>query len=366
MALAASCFFFSFSCNAQFTTVPVGNTGMVVTVNTGPVQLQNLNNNPNAVNLTTVVEDARLSQVPIGFDFPYMGKSFGNSWMSENGVVTFKNPGDYTFCCNGLPIKSLNNSMFDDTIFPLWSNWSTQKGGSMYTLQNGGERTYGWYNMNESGSNNRASFELSLKQDGTFKTALSGAVVSLHQVSSGFTGDVLRGEKYQVHYGTAGTFGEKSLSWDYGKMPEIIIKPFEETPKATVEAKPLYELTPVSLASVNGINFSGFDILRSSIVKSNKDEREDREKKEELKKDEGGSSDNTLVDAKEQMDKLNVLSFNNTMVLQMYSKSLKDAPFYKDKGVYVGQKVVDNERATKALQSEGKYKEIIDKQWELK
>ena len=338
---------------------------MVVTVNTGAVQLQNINNNPSAVNLTTGIEDGKAANVPIGFDFPFMGKTVNNSWMSENGVVTFKDPGSYNYCCNGLPIKSLNNSMFSDTIFPLWTNWSTQKGGSLYTLQNGGERTYGWYNVNESGSNNRASFELSLKQDGTFRTALSGAVVSLHQVSSGFTGDVLRNEKYQVFHSNVGTFGEKNVSWDYGKLPEISISILEDVPKVTVKQTPVYETPNVQLISaVGGINFSGIDILRMNLEKTNvsKEEKE----KEELRKNDVGSGDNTLIDGKAQMDKLNVLSFNNSMVLQLYSKPLADAPFYKDKGAYVGQRVVDNERASKALQSEGKYKEIIDQQWDLK
>jgi hypothetical protein len=337
---------------------------MAVIVSNEQVQLQNINNNPNAVNLTTGVPDAKLTPVPIGFSFPYQGKTFTESWMSENGVVTFKDPKDYTFCCNGLPLKSLNNSMFDYTIFPLWSNWSTEKDGSLYTLQNGDERVYGWYNMNESGSNNRASFELSLRENGTFKTVLSGAVVSLHQASSGFTGDVLNGERYQVHHSNIGTMGEKNLSWEYGKMPEITLKPFEETTKVRIETKPLVETPTVQLASVNGINFTGFDVLKSSLEKTEKSKEE--KEKEDLRKDESGSGDNTLIDAKEQMDRLNVLSFNNSTILKMYSVKIPDAPFYKDKGVYVKQRVVDNERASKALQSEGKYKEIIDQQWNLK
>lgn len=360
---------------AQYVTVPIGNTGMGVTVYTGTVQLANINNNPNATRINVSGEDQAPTKVPIGFSFPYFGKTFVDSWMSENGVVTFKDPKNYSFCCNGLPITSLNSSQFDNTIFPLWSDWSTKDGGSLYTLGNGSSRTYGWYGVNEYGTKNKNSFELKINSDGTFLTAMSGALVSLHQVSSGFTGDLKAGEKYQSFYKHADGLQDKSQMWSYGKLP-VVTAPVVEAETMDRSGKGIYSLFEVpttalvDTSSTKGIDFAGNDLIRMSMRNnsSNEEERQEkrREKKETKENDAPlGDGDNYFVSTAVQNASMSILSFNNPLVLSLYSKPMPDAPFYRDRGVYRNQRVIDNERASRALQSEGMHKALVDQQWNL-
>jgi hypothetical protein len=343
---------------------------MGVTVQTGVSALQNIYTNPNATQIQVNSEDQRPTNVPLGFDFPYFGKVFNQSWMSENGAVTFKNPGNYTFCCNGLPLTSVRNSLFDYTIYPLWTDLTTKGGGKMYTLGQPGSMTYGWYDMREYGTQNRNSFELSLREDGTFKTSMSGAIVSSHSVASGFTGDLSKGERYQAFYKHVDGLQDKSMTWSYGKLPEI------EAPKVTevvTEVKEKRSVFDYSIATIEAIpvlrsiDFAGNDLLRSAMRSNRNEERETENKKSrESKKEE--NDDNPFLSAAVQNATMSILSFNNPLVLSMYSKPMMDAPFYRDRGVYRNQKVVDNARSERQLKAlnEGFYGQIVEQQWELK
>ena len=75
--LAVLTFLVSAVAFADIVTVPIpGAPGLSVTVGTGAnaLPLQNIQNNPNAVNITQ--GDDNYTNVPLGFDFPYWGRTF--------------------------------------------------------------------------------------------------------------------------------------------------------------------------------------------------------------------------------------------------------------------------------------------------
>jgi len=217
-----SFFSYCFSEKQRGVVVPVGNTGMGVVIQPNANTLANINTNPNATKITVTGEDQNYN-VPIGFDFPFQNKTFNNSWMNENGVVTFQNPGKYSFCCNALPINSMNREPFSYSIFPLWTDLTTRNGGSMFTLGNENSRTYGWYNMSEyaTNSSNKMSIELTINKDGTFKSAMNNVLVTNHFASSGFVGNATkREERFQSFFnGVEGVNPAKTQSWSYGPLP---------------------------------------------------------------------------------------------------------------------------------------------------
>ena len=113
--LAALLFVVSAFCQAEIVTIPIpGAPGLSVTVGTGvnALPLQNINNNPNAVNITT--SDDWYTQVPLGFTFPFFGQNFTTSWAATNGFVTFQNPqqsGLWGGCCSGVNLANTTDDV---------------------------------------------------------------------------------------------------------------------------------------------------------------------------------------------------------------------------------------------------------------
>ena len=349
---------------------------MGVIVETNQAALINLNNNPAATKINVLTED-KTYNVPLGFNFPFFGKTFNNSWMSENGAVTFKNPGNYSFCCNALPVNSLTRDPFGYTIYPLWTDWTTKNGGSMYTLGSSTQQSYGWYNMNEYGTNNKGTFELTIKSDGSAKTVMNNVLVTNHYSMSGMVGDASkRDERYQSFYHAAeGLNPPKTQTWTYDILPQPDIL-ISET-KAMRPDGTIVDYVFESDYANKKVGFGyvvGYDLKKTAEPEEKKPEEKSSTEDKRLERraflntlsrQNKSSSDLSRLDLGEQ--KINQMTYNNSLMSSLYGKmSIVEIPFYQDKGVYRNQRVVDNERAMRSLQSEGTMKEMIDKQWDLK
>lgn len=202
--------------NAEIVTVPLSN-GLSVTVMTGQStgQLQDLKNNPLATNVT-MGDDSNRS-VPLGFDFPFYGKTFNQSWMYSNGGVSFSGAGvPGGFCCSGLNLTTLRDTSYNYSIVPLWTDLIAIQGGSQYTLGTPTSMTYGWYGVSEYyDASKRSSFEVKIDNTGLLDVKFSGALISSHQVTSGFIGDISKGEYYQNYTG----YGINSGPFSYSLSP---------------------------------------------------------------------------------------------------------------------------------------------------
>jgi hypothetical protein len=216
--IAALLFVVSALAHAQINVVPVnsgtgslvsvpipGGSGLSVTVGTGSaaMPLQDIRNNPNAVNITT--HDDWYNQVPLGFDFPFYGRIFNNSWAMTNGLVTFVDParsGLGGACCSGIDLRTTTDPRYNYTIFGMHTDLYSWNGQNQYYLRGTNEMTYGWYNLSQCCSSEGGnSFEIKINSAGLVDTRIAGARVQWNSVTSGMSGDLSKGEYYQAYHG---------------------------------------------------------------------------------------------------------------------------------------------------------------------
>jgi hypothetical protein len=186
-------------------SVPIpGGSGLSVTVGTGSaaLPLQEIKNNPNAVNISTW--DDSYTQVPLGFDFPFYGRVFNNSWAMTNGLVTFQDPATSGLggaCCEGIDLRTNRDSRYNYTIFGMHTDlysWTNNQ----YYLRGTNEMTYGWYNSSQCCSSQGGnSFEIKINSSGLVDTRIAGGMVSWNRVTSGMAGDLSKGEYFQSYHG---------------------------------------------------------------------------------------------------------------------------------------------------------------------
>ena len=191
---------------AQIVTVPIpGTPGLSVTVGTGvnALPLQDIRTNPNAVNITTW--DDWYNEVPLGFTFPMFGQNFTTSWAATNGYVTFLDPqrsGLGGGCCSGIDLRNTTDPRYNYTIYGLHTDLYSWNGQNQYYLREGNSMTYGWYNLSQCCSSQGGnSFEIKIDSTGLIDTRIAGAMVSWNAVTSGFAGDLSKGEYYQHYHG---------------------------------------------------------------------------------------------------------------------------------------------------------------------
>ena len=191
---------------AQIVTIPIpGAPGLSVTVGTGvnALPLQDIRTNPNAVNITTY--DDWYTQVPLGFTFPMYGQNFTNSWAATNGFVTFQDPqvsGLWGGCCSGVDLRNTTDSRYNYTIYGMHTDLYSHNGQNQYYLREGNSMTYGWYDLSQCCSSQGGnSFEIKINSSGLIDTRIAGAMVSYNAVTSGFAGDLSKGEYFQHYHG---------------------------------------------------------------------------------------------------------------------------------------------------------------------
>jgi hypothetical protein len=204
--LAALLFVVSSFSYAQIVTVPIpGTPGLSITVGTGvnALPLQDIKNNPNAVNITTW--DDWYNEVPLGFTFPMYGQNFTTSWAATNGYVTFRDPqtsGLGGGCCSGIDLRNTTDPRYNYTIYGLHTDLYSWNNQQQYYLREGNSMTYGWYNLSQCCSSQGGnSFEIKIDSTGLIDTRIAGAMVSWNNVTSGFSGDLSKGEYYQHYHG---------------------------------------------------------------------------------------------------------------------------------------------------------------------
>lgn len=103
--------------------------------------------------------DDNTRNVALGFEFEYWGQTFTDAWVSSNGFVSFQSGAH--LCCNGQPIEMAQRN----TIYAYWSDLISYTGNPYYRRDDG-SILFGWYGVNEYGTNNSSTFEIGLFADG--------------------------------------------------------------------------------------------------------------------------------------------------------------------------------------------------------
>ncbi len=204
--------------NAEIVTLPIpGAPGLSITAGTGvnALPLTDIRTNPAATNVT--MGDDEVRNVPLGFNFPFWGQTFTNSWMSSNGFVAFQ-PSLNNGCCSGVDLTTTTNSAYNYTIYGVHSDLYAHPGvGSNWYLRETNSMTYGWYNVSQCcNANGGNSFEIKINSAGVVDTRIAGALVQWNAVTSGMTGDLSRGEYFQAYHGQGINIplGSGGVSWN--------------------------------------------------------------------------------------------------------------------------------------------------------
>ena len=152
--------------------------------------------------------------VPLQFGFPFYGRVFTNSWMHSNGVVSFLdpavpiegtgyNPGQWAYCCSGVPINSGTHPQFSYIIAPLWTDLYPVRNSTFSTEGTSQYQIYRWNNIAEiSNMNNLNSFSLEIRPTGFIGVNYTQLNIQNQQVAAGTIGNPAAGEFNQVYFGT--------------------------------------------------------------------------------------------------------------------------------------------------------------------
>lgn len=106
--------------------------------------------------------DDNTRQVSLGFEFEYWGQTFTDVWVSSNGFVSFQGPAN--LCCNGQPLEQAQRN----TIYAYWSDLISFTGNPYYRISEG-SALFGWYGVQEYGTNNQNTFEIGLFSNGNIQ-----------------------------------------------------------------------------------------------------------------------------------------------------------------------------------------------------
>jgi hypothetical protein len=138
--------------------------------------------------------DDNTRQVALGFEFEYWGQTFTDVWVSSNGFVSFQSPAN--LCCNGQPIEQAQRN----TIYAYWSDLISFTGNPYYRVSDGAA-LFGWYNVQEYGTNNLNTFEIGLFSNGNIQFNYGSLSASgWRDFTAGITGPEA-GDNVQLFYG---------------------------------------------------------------------------------------------------------------------------------------------------------------------
>jgi len=144
--------------------------------------------------------DDNTRNVALGFEFEYWGQTFTDAWVSSNGFVSFQS-GNH-LCCNGRPIELAQRN----TIYGYWSDLISYT-GNPYFRRDDGSILFGWYGVNEYGTNNSSTFEIGLFADGT---------IQLNYGNLGFSG----GRDFTA--GITGPTANDNITLFYGRNAQFL------------------------------------------------------------------------------------------------------------------------------------------------
>ena len=195
--------FYTASSKAEIVSVPILNGQFNVNVMTGAdaYQLQQIKNNATATQ-HYIGDDGNVN-VPLGFTFPYFGKGFANSWMYSNGAISFQSGNAPSgFCCSGINLTTTKDSGYNYSLLPLQTDLIGNTNNNFYTLGTNTSMTYGWYGIDQYGTNNKSSFEVKIDNTGLVDFRFGQAYITNNTVTIGMTGDLSKGEYYQYFYGS--------------------------------------------------------------------------------------------------------------------------------------------------------------------
>lgn len=187
--------------------------------------------NAQVTTTTYQIGDDGYAFVPLPFSFPYYGQTFNQSWMYDNGIISFLNPNsNYALSpWQWYAPSSLSQANGKYYIAALWADISPTNGTTYTTTTDGTYMKYSWNNISEyySGGTRLSSFSSTIKPDGSITTSYYSLNLQTSNVLAGTVGDPSLGEVNQVYSAPFGTnISTGSISdWSYKPNDPCLIDP---------------------------------------------------------------------------------------------------------------------------------------------
>jgi hypothetical protein len=166
--------------------------------------------------------------VPLQFGFPFHGRTFTNSWMHSNGVVSFLdpavpipdvgyNPGAWAYCCGDRPTTT--TPQYSYMIAPLWTDLYPDGISTFRTEGTSQYQKYFWNNLGEiSNINNRNTFNLEIRPTGYI--GINYTQINMNQTAwIGTVGNASLGEINEIFYGRPGLNYTGLTGWSMQNTP---------------------------------------------------------------------------------------------------------------------------------------------------
>lgn len=148
--------------------------------------------------------------VNLPFTFPFYGRNFTTSYMFSNGVVGFLDPTTHWngFCCDGVNLAGNPGTPWNWAIYGLQTDLiQANANAKFYTQTNGSSyMKYAWENINEYGTQNLNTFDITIKPTGYIGIKHDAVNVQYHNVTTGIAGDISAGQYSQYYNGPGNTF----------------------------------------------------------------------------------------------------------------------------------------------------------------
>jgi hypothetical protein len=180
----------------------------------------------NSAEVSHQMGDDGYVNVPLPFTFPFYGQEFNNSWMYDNGVVSFVEPGKpgalSPWQWSATPLNQAPGTYF---IAAAWSDIAPIQATQYLTDGTPTYQKYTWKNISEyySGGSRLNTFGLEIRPDGSYSSTYASINMNSSNVSVGSVG--APGEYNQLAYYSAGTQINGISDWSVGGVDPCILNP---------------------------------------------------------------------------------------------------------------------------------------------
>jgi hypothetical protein len=150
-------------------------------------------------------------EVPLEFEFPLFQELFSTSWMYDNGIISFIQPGQpgsiSPYQWSALPIDQVGANYF---IASLWADIAPNSSTKYTYSGDATQMKYTWTNIAEfysagSSSPRYSTFSTTIKPDGSIGTSFASVNLQTSNVSSGVVGNKSSGEFQSFYYSSYGS-----------------------------------------------------------------------------------------------------------------------------------------------------------------
>lgn len=175
---------------------PAPSITQTYTLDTSPAQMSNIQQTGTPLYLG----DDGLATVSLPFQYTFFGTSYSSATISQNGFLSFSNPG--AGCCDG---TILPNLLYPNSIFALWMDLNDVLNlGNPFTQTFNDRFVVGWYGIQEYGvPTNTFDAEITLFSNNNFSINYGNFSNSLtnHTLTAGYQGNTVD-QIYQIYNGT--------------------------------------------------------------------------------------------------------------------------------------------------------------------